>query len=213
VQGVESLGIEPLPGGLLFERQPLGRGFLGVDVIDLTVELRRHYGAPADRGVMVSAVAEDSPAAAAGVLVGDILLRFDGEPVVGADSFRSAVRGQRAGQQVEVELYRAGDRQALVIEMAERERPLVRLAPTLVAPRQLELRVDRLDGSDELIEIRVEELVDQVQRVLGNEASLAAPLRARHGADRESIERRMREVEAELAELEARLRAARSRPE
>ena len=107
----------------------------------------------------------------------------------------------------------AGARQEVVVEMAERDRALVRLAPALVAPRQLELRVDRLDGSDELIEIRVEELVDQVQRVLGSEASLAAPLRARQGADRESIERRMREVEAELAVLEARLRAVRRQPE
>lgn len=204
--------LEAPPGWTVFERQPLGRGFLGVDVIDLTPELRRHYGAPADRGVMVSSVAEDSPADRAGVLVGDIVLGFDRQPVAGADSFRSAVRGREGGERIAIELFRDDERHSLVVEMSERERALVRLAPTLVAPRQLELRVDRLDHSGDLLEIRVEELVDQLQRVLGSEASLAGAVRPGRGADRESLERRMREVERELEDLERRLQAANAKP-
>jgi hypothetical protein len=194
------------------ERQPLGLGFLGVSVIDLTPALRRHFDAPSDRGVMVSALAAGAPGEGAGLAVGDIVARLDGAAVKGSDAFRSEIRARRGGDRLELEVFRSGERLELVAEVAERERPLIRLLPTLVAPRQLELRVDRLDRSGEHVEIRVEELVEQVQRVLGSEAALAGPVRAVRGADRESIDRRMREVERELAELERRLRAADSQP-
>jgi membrane-associated protease RseP (regulator of RpoE activity) len=197
---------------MALERRPLGRGYLGVTVIELSEELRRHYGVPPDRGVMISAVAEGSAAAGAGIAVGDIVTRLAGAPVGDADVFRREIRARSAGDHLDVELFRSGERMTLDAEVTERERPLIRLEPALVAPRQLELRVKRIDGSSELVEIRVEELVDQLQRVLGGGAALAGPVRAVRGADRASIERRMREVELELAELERRLGAARPSP-
>jgi len=68
------------------------------------------------------------------------------------------------------------------------------------------------DSDEEPAEIRVEEVVQQVQRVLGSGQTLAAPVLALRGADREGIARRMRELEREIAELERRLRAADARP-
>src|SRR5262249_46809977 len=52
------------------ESMKLVRGFLGVEAIDLPASLRSHYGAPEDAGILVSAVAEESPAADAGIRVG-----------------------------------------------------------------------------------------------------------------------------------------------
>jgi membrane-associated protease RseP (regulator of RpoE activity) len=161
---------------------------------------------------MVRAAAAGAPAATAGLAVGDIVARLDGTAVTGADGFRREIRARRGGDRLELEVFRSGERIDLVAEAGERERPLIRLEPTVVAPRQLELRVDRLDRSGEHVEIRVGELVEQVQRVLGSEAALAGPVRAVLGADRASIELRMREVERELAELERRLRAAERQP-
>ena len=130
-----------------------------------------------------------------------------------ADRFRREVRARPAGEFLELEVFRAGERHRIAAEVEARERPLLRLAPALVAPRQLELRVTRLDGAGgEPIEIRVEELLDQLQRVLGGGAALAGPLQAVRGQDRESIERRMRDVEREIAEVERRLRAAGAQP-
>ena len=57
------------------------RRFIGVQLITLTPELRRHFGVPDDRGVMVSKVIEDTPAAAAGIEVGDVLVTADGSPI------------------------------------------------------------------------------------------------------------------------------------
>ena len=42
------------------------RRYIGVQLITLTPELRRHFGVPDDRGVMVSKVIEDTPAALGG---------------------------------------------------------------------------------------------------------------------------------------------------
>jgi membrane-associated protease RseP (regulator of RpoE activity) len=201
-------GAEP-SSWVALERQPLGRGYLGATVIDLTPGLRRHFQVPTDRGVMVSALAPGSAAAEAGLAVGDVVTGLGGTRIDDADVFRREVRGRSAGDRLDLEVYRAGDRLDLVAEIAERERPLIRLEPMLVAPRQLQLRVRRIDGGGaDPVEIRVEELVDQLQRVLGGGAALAGPVQAVRGADRATIERRMREVERELAELDRRLQAA-----
>src|SRR5579883_1488479 len=49
------------------------RGRLGVSVVAINDELRKHFGAPEDRGIMVAHVEPSSVAATAGVQVGDII--------------------------------------------------------------------------------------------------------------------------------------------
>src|SRR5215475_13923485 len=57
------------------------RGYLGTALMDLTPELRTHFGVPEEAGVMVSRVESGSPAEKAGLKVGDILTRVDGAAV------------------------------------------------------------------------------------------------------------------------------------
>src|SRR5580765_8248340 len=42
------------------------RSRLGISLVDITPELRSHFGAPKDAGVLVGSVEKDSPAARAG---------------------------------------------------------------------------------------------------------------------------------------------------
>lgn len=72
---------------------------LGIDIADVTPDLRRYLGAPEDAGVLVTRVREGRAAARAGVRVGDILLRIGEEPVV--DSLHGA-RLLRAAEGAEV---------------------------------------------------------------------------------------------------------------
>lgn len=81
--------------------------FLGVQLTDLTPELRQHFGVPEDQGVLVASVVEDSPAARAGVEVGDILTRLDDEAVSSGGSLARAV-GKREPGPVQLELWRSG---------------------------------------------------------------------------------------------------------
>jgi S1-C subfamily serine protease len=57
-----------------------GRDRLGFAAIPISRELRAHLGAPSDRGVLVDAVRADSPAARAGLRVGDVVTELDTDP-------------------------------------------------------------------------------------------------------------------------------------
>ena len=57
------------------------RGRLGVEVLPLTSELRAHFGLDPAAGVLVSKVRADSPAAQAGILVGDVIVAAAGEAI------------------------------------------------------------------------------------------------------------------------------------
>lgn len=53
---------------------------LGLHVQSMTPELREHFEAPADRGLLVTRVESGRPAARAGVAVGDVILEAGGVP-------------------------------------------------------------------------------------------------------------------------------------
>lgn len=106
-------------GGAPFETHR--RGYLGVGAVEITPELRQHFGAPKDAGVMIGSVEAGSPAAQAGVRVADIVTAIDGRPVEDSSDLRERVRGHRQGDTVKVELVRAGKIQALDVKVAERD--------------------------------------------------------------------------------------------
>jgi membrane-associated protease RseP (regulator of RpoE activity) len=85
-----------------------GKGRLGVSVIEISPELRAHLGAPRDRGVLINTVRADSPAARAGVAVGDVVTEVDGDAVDGAAEMLAAMSDRKKGQAVAVGLIRDG---------------------------------------------------------------------------------------------------------
>jgi hypothetical protein len=95
--------------------------FLGVVFLPLTPELRRHWGVPEDAGVLVSKVVEDSPAAKAGLEVGDVLTRVDGQAVEEGFEVRRLIGGREAGETVAIEVFRAGRAQTLSATLEKRE--------------------------------------------------------------------------------------------
>ena len=106
------------PGVIKLRSLHRAGGYLGVQLVDLTAELRAHFGAPEECGIMVARVAAGSPAARAGIEVGDILTRADGKPLASSLTLRQRVRRKQDGETLELEAVRDG-RQLL-------------LAPTLV---------------------------------------------------------------------------------
>lgn len=95
------------------------RGFLGVQALELTPELQQHYGVDSHAGTLVSAVLDDSPAAAAGLEVGDVLTAIDGTPIDSPGDLRRTVR-RRAGEVALLEVYRDGRRLELEATLGEK---------------------------------------------------------------------------------------------
>ena len=93
------------------------RGWMGVTIQALTPELAESFGLEEPRGALVSGVLDGSPAAAAGVAVGDVILGFDGEAIETMRELPRVVARARRGETVDVEVLRAGEPRTLRLEV------------------------------------------------------------------------------------------------
>ncbi len=60
-------------------------------------------------GVLFADIVNDSPAASAGLLAGDILVEFDGLPITGLNDYAYALRNKQPGDEVAVVVEREGE--------------------------------------------------------------------------------------------------------
>jgi len=102
----------------------VARGFLGISMQNLTPGLAALFGAPSDtKGILISHVEPNSPAAAAGLQPGDVLVQFDGKPLPSAATLATQVSLLQPTSKVSVVLLRDGVRKSLTLEMGTRPAP------------------------------------------------------------------------------------------
>lgn len=82
------------------------RGRLGVAIQDVTSELAPSFGLETPAGALIARVDAQSPAAAAGLRPGDIVVRYSGEPVHDANELRRLVSGTQPGTPAKLEIWR-----------------------------------------------------------------------------------------------------------
>lgn len=85
-----------------------GKPRLGVQLTETTPELREHLGGSAEAGVLVSKVMPDTPAARAGIKVGDLILSAGGKTVGTSSELVLALADQEGV--IDLELVRDGRR-------------------------------------------------------------------------------------------------------
>jgi membrane-associated protease RseP (regulator of RpoE activity) len=107
---------------LLFHGEQMARGYLGVRLDDMTPELRAYFGAPKEAGVLVEAVEPDSPAAKAGIKVGDVITTVDGDNVDSVWSVTRVVRRKKSGESVSLGIVRARHSEKMSVAVAERKK-------------------------------------------------------------------------------------------
>ena len=110
------------------------RGYLGVEVTELSPELRAHFGAPENAGVMVAKVVAGSPADKAGLKIGDIITSLDGKPVESSVDLRARIRPLADGAALPIELQRDGKPVAVTATIVQKLRREIDLAPFMMKP-------------------------------------------------------------------------------
>jgi uncharacterized protein YndB with AHSA1/START domain len=90
---------------------------LGIVYDELTAEKARALGLPDAQGVLIRGTAEGSGAQAAGLLKDDVLVSLNGVPLLGPDSFDTALRGLKAGDRPVIEYYRGAEKRSTPLEL------------------------------------------------------------------------------------------------
>jgi len=98
----------------------VARGWLGVGLQPVAVPDSMRTMVSCKSGMMVVSLADDAPAAHAGVLQGDILLDVDGTPARRARTLAAVLGPERIGQTVALRLLRAGELRTLNVLITAR---------------------------------------------------------------------------------------------
>ena len=155
------------------------RVYLGFSPLDVSPELRDFLGAPKDGGVVVQSVKASSPAAKAGLHVGDVVTAVDGTPVESSWTVGDTLDDKKAGDVVKIDIIRNRQHQTLTATLEERE-PLPKVHaldfPGLEhwtmegLPQMWKARVEATDNCNDLqtrikdLETRLKDLEKKLQK-------------------------------------------------
>jgi serine protease Do len=94
--------------------------WLGVSVSTVTPLLAASESLSVDRGALIAEIVADSPAEAAGLQVGDIIIRFARKEIANLADLVQAIRGSQIGQDVEIVFVRGKDTKTASAQPIER---------------------------------------------------------------------------------------------
>jgi S1-C subfamily serine protease len=98
------------------------QGFLGVSSLAVPLPERQRAGRSQKFGLLISHVAEKSPAEIGGLLVGDLIVGFGGEPVQEPEELLTRLRGNHVGAAVPVTVIRGTNAVDVSVTVSERPR-------------------------------------------------------------------------------------------
>ncbi|MCK6588952.1 MAG: trypsin-like peptidase domain-containing protein [Polyangiaceae bacterium] len=105
------------------------RAFIGVGLQDLTPQIAAELPNPPESGALVNAVTPGSPAAAANIEPGDVIVSIDGVPARDAQDVIREVFTHSAGEALVIEVVRGGKRYKTTATLKERVEPAPPLLP------------------------------------------------------------------------------------
>jgi S1-C subfamily serine protease len=106
----------------IIEKGFVSRGFLGINVVDVTPSVAASFDLPVDKGVGVADVEPGSPADKAGLRVSDIIVRLGDQAIASGGDLLQALTKYRAGDKVTVAFYRDGQQQEEEVTLTARPR-------------------------------------------------------------------------------------------
>ena len=97
----------------------VSRGWLGVLIQDVTLDLAESFGMDHPRGALVAKVLPESPAEDAGIKVGDVIVAFDGKSVGRSSSLPPIVGSSKVGVKIPVDVIRNGKKVVVKVKLGE----------------------------------------------------------------------------------------------
>jgi serine protease Do len=108
--------------GKLSQQGYVSRGFLGVALQPVALPPETREKAGQDTGIMLVGVEPDGPAAVGGLILGDVLVAGDAQPLAEPEALAELLEKTPAGQMVKFKTLRAGVLQDLDVRIGERPR-------------------------------------------------------------------------------------------
>ncbi len=104
----------------LVETGTVQRGYLGVNIDELKPDVAEALGLKKDqRGVIITNLPKDSPAAKAGLERSDVIISLDGKPVALPQELRFSVAAKLPGAKVALKLLRDGKERTITVELGK----------------------------------------------------------------------------------------------
>jgi Do/DeqQ family serine protease len=106
----------------LIEKGKIVRPYLGVTVVTLEGELREYYkqnGFEAGKGAAISQVGPGTPAAKAGLMQYDVIIKINDQEVKSAEDVTKVIQKHKVGQVVRLTVWRAGQTVLVGAKLAE----------------------------------------------------------------------------------------------
>ena len=99
------------------------RGFMGVNIQDLTPAIRSAFKLSGDQGALISGIEKGGPAEKAGLQRGDVVLSLNGTPVKDSRDLRFRIANLQPGANARLQILRDGQRRDIDIKLGERREP------------------------------------------------------------------------------------------
>ena len=99
------------------------RGYLGIrsQLVALSPDLRKALSREQEQGLLLVSVEDGSPAEAGGLIVGDILVAVEGQPVTHHDDLMVYLTGQAVGKSTPIQVLRGGQPLTVSVTVGERK--------------------------------------------------------------------------------------------
>jgi S1-C subfamily serine protease len=98
------------------------RGYLGIGTMPVPLGPEREQALAQEAGLLVTSVQAGAPAHRAGLLLGDVLVSFDGHPLVRPRDLMACLDEEAVGRTVTLKLLRAGQPTELAVTVGSRDR-------------------------------------------------------------------------------------------
>jgi len=98
------------------------RGWLGIEVQQLTPQLAESFGLKDTRGLIIAGIFRNGPAHLAGMQPGDIMVAINNEPIRDRRASMDQIAKYKPGEEISIDVWRNGERLTLTVKIIERPR-------------------------------------------------------------------------------------------